>query len=439
MTTSVDGLVSGLNTSQLISQLMQVEAAPQTALKAKVSAAQMAVSSYQSVNSKLSALQTAAQALTAANGFTAAKGTSTEASVSVAATSTATPGSLTFHVDSLAAAESGISTGGVSDPTAAVWNAGDTITFAGANPGTVSVTGSSLNDVVTSINKAGLGVRASAVKTSDGLYHLSLTSSSTGAASDFTGGSTLSLGALGGYQRAVGGSDAVLTIGGTGTGAVGYQVTSSTNTFSDVLQGTSFTVTQAGVTATVDVATDPGALADKVQAMVDAANSASKEIAAQTAWNSATKTGAPLNGDLAVRLIAQSIAGAPGTASANGSSVAGLSVDRDGNVTFDRQKFLDLYSNDPAQAQSTVQSLATSFTDITTKATDSVTGSITTAINGRNSDIRDLNDQIDSWDVRLSQRQQALQLQFSNLEVALGKLKDQGNWLAGQIASLPTG
>ncbi|MGN6331577.1 MAG: flagellar filament capping protein FliD [Motilibacteraceae bacterium] len=439
MSTSVDGLVSGLNTSQLISQLMQVEAAPQTALKAKVSAAQQAVSSYQSVNSRLSALQTAAEALTAVGGFVAAKGTSSDSSVTVASTSSATPGSLTFHVDAVAAAESGISTGGVADPTAAVWNAGDTITFAGASPGTVTVTGSSLNDVVSSINNAGLSVRASAVKTSDGLYHLSLTAGSTGAASDFTGGSALSLGALGSYQRAVGGSDAVLSIGGTGTGAVGYQVTSSTNTFSDVLQGTSFTVGAAGVTSTVTVATDPGALADKVQAMVTAANAATKEITNQTAWNSATKSGAPLNGDLGVRLIAQSIAGAPGTSSAGGSSLAGLSVDRDGNVTFDRQKFLDLYATDPAKAQSTVQSLATSFTSIATKATDSVTGSITTAINGRNSDIRDLNDQISNWDVRLTQRQQALQLQFSNLEVALGKLKDQGNWLAGQIASLPTG
>ena len=71
-------------------------------------------------------------------------------------------------------------------------------------------------------------------------------------------------------------------------------------------------------------------------------------------------------------------------------------------------------------------------------ATDPITGNLTAAINGGNSQIRSLNQQIADWDVRLAARQQALQRQFTNLELALGKMKDQSNWLSGQIAGLPS-
>ena len=69
----------------------------------------------------------------------------------------------------------------------------------------------------------------------------------------------------------------------------------------------------------------------------------------------------------------------------------------------------------------------------------SVTGSLTTAIQGRNSLVTSLNDQISDWDVRLTDKRAALQKQFAALEVALGKMKDQSSWLAGQLAGLPSG
>ena len=68
--TTVDGLVSGINTTQIISQLMQIEAQPQNMLKSKVSAESTVLSAYQAVNSKFAALQTAAEAFTAPNSLT---------------------------------------------------------------------------------------------------------------------------------------------------------------------------------------------------------------------------------------------------------------------------------------------------------------------------------------------------------------------------------
>ncbi len=59
------------------------------------------------------------------------------------------------------------------------------------------------------------------------------------------------------------------------------------------------------------------------------------------------------------------------------------------------------------------------------------------SIKSRQSAIRGWEDDIADWDVRLAARQTTLQRQYTALESALGKLQSQGNWLAGQIASLP--
>ena len=83
--------------------------------------------------------------------------------------------------------------------------------------------------------------------------------------------------------------------------------------------------------------------------------------------------------------------------------------------------------------------LAQQLDTVAKGATDPITGTLTAAIKGGNTQITSLNRQIADWDVRLAARQQALQRQFTNLELALGKMKNQSNWLSGQIAGLPSG
>ena len=59
---SLDGLASGLDTTALISSVMQVEAIPQTLLKYKSQDLQTMVSALQGLNSKVAALATQATA-----------------------------------------------------------------------------------------------------------------------------------------------------------------------------------------------------------------------------------------------------------------------------------------------------------------------------------------------------------------------------------------
>ena len=102
---SLDGLVSGLSTSSLIQQLMQVEAAPQTALRTKVTSQQKTITAYQSVNTKMSGLLSAAKALGSTDTWTSMKATSSSDAVAVSAKPGASSGSLTFKVDKLAATQ----------------------------------------------------------------------------------------------------------------------------------------------------------------------------------------------------------------------------------------------------------------------------------------------------------------------------------------------
>ena len=56
---SISGLGSGLDTSSIIRQLMQLEALPQTKLKTKLSTEQSALQTIQDLNAKVAALTTA--------------------------------------------------------------------------------------------------------------------------------------------------------------------------------------------------------------------------------------------------------------------------------------------------------------------------------------------------------------------------------------------
>ncbi len=82
--------------------------------------------------------------------------------------------------------------------------------------------------------------------------------------------------------------------------------------------------------------------------------------------------------------------------------------------------------------------LAQRLNTVSTSAVDIVSGSLTSAIQGRQQEMTDLDTQIADWDNRLALRETELKRQFTAMETALGQLRDQSNWLAGQISSLPT-
>ena len=71
-------------------------------------------------------------------------------------------------------------------------------------------------------------------------------------------------------------------------------------------------------------------------------------------------------------------------------------------------------------------------------ATRPVGGLLTTAAQGKDTSAKDLNTRIADWDLRLAARESSYKRQFANLEVMIGKMNQQSEWLAGQLNSLPS-
>src|SRR4051812_33195619 len=133
------GLISGMDTATLISQLIKVEGNPQTLLKNKLVDTKADAAAYRAVNTKLDALRSAAEALTKAAAWTAAKATSSSPAVTATATAGASAGSLAFSVTSLAATHSFFSSGATwATPTAEYGASSITVDGTG-DPVTVSL------------------------------------------------------------------------------------------------------------------------------------------------------------------------------------------------------------------------------------------------------------------------------------------------------------
>jgi flagellar hook-associated protein 2 len=425
--TTVDGLVSGMSTSTMINQLMQIEAAPQTRLQTKVTSAESVVTSYQSVNSKLAALKTAADDLSRLSTWRSIKPTSSSTAVTAAATpgSTATQtGSLSFDVVQLAKAQ--ISTARVDSEADITSSDSFTISVGTGDPVTIDLAGKrTAQGVSDAINNAGVGLKASVVKTSTGESVLQLTAAKPGTENGFTvSGVDFEL------KTAAAAQDAIIQVGGADEDG-GYSVTSSSNTFTNLMPGVTLTATKIESGVTIDVAADSGGIADKIKAMVDAANAVLSEVTKQTKYDAASSKGSALTGDFMVRQISQTVLSAvsQGQADIGSLSKLGVQLDRDGTLSFKKADFEAAYVADPDKIQTAGIAMAGTFEALAKKQTDNVTSAIT----GRKSLIDSMNDQIDDWDLRLEARREALTKQYAALETALSNLKSQSSYLSSQL------
>lgn len=437
---SIDGLVTGLDTANIIQQLLNAERAPVRRLESTKSSIQKTVDAYNELNTKFTAARDAADKLSGALDWDERTAESSDDFV-VSATVTGTPaaGSMSFSVTALAATHSLVSASSFAADTADVTN-GQDITVNGTVVPASSFGSGTIAEVAAAINAADTGVTAGTVQVSPGQYRLQLTSNTGGATGAFTADSA----DLGGFGVVTQGIDATIRVG---TGPAAYDVTSAKNTFTDVLPGLSFTARALG-DATITVSNDAEGIADKVESMVKAMNEAVTYIASRSKYDQATKTKglfvgsslpATLRGDLTNALINP----------VSGSSLVGKSVgietDRNGAISFDRDAFLAAYAADPSAVEAFFSGNGTGTEDdgvaervslMAEAATRLDTGPIATAISSRKSNMESIDDRIEGWNVRLELRETALRRQFSNLETTLGRLQQQGQWLNGQLAGL---
>lgn len=310
-----------------------------------------------------------------------------------------------------------------------------------------------LQQVADAITKSGSGFTAQAVQVATDSHRLQLTSNATGATGPIAVNPDAFLtGTLGTLTELSAGQDALITVG---SGAGAYDVTRTSNTISDLLKGVTLTLNKAdpAVSVTVDISTDNAAVTDSFAKLVETVNKTLSELKKYSAFNPETRTASLLTGDSLVRSLQRDLVKAVG----NGNDKMGLTIARDGTVSFDRAKFTAALEADPAAVRAQlsgtpgtagpppvpgVPGVAERLLKVADQASRSDTavggaGRLTAAITGREDTARGYDRQITAWDTRLALRETALKKKFAGLETALGRAQQQSAWLAGQLAGLP--
>lgn len=426
---SVSGLLGGtagqIDTTSLIAQLMAAQSVPQNQLKDELGTVTNQLTAYQNINSRIAAVQTAAQALTDTTAWRATTATSSSSAVAATGSASALTGSTTFSVTKLAQPQVTTVAADGSGTVVTVPSAGIRITDAAGNVHNVALTSGTATGVATAINAANIGVRASVIQTSQGIV-LQVTSTKTGA----TGGFTLA-GTSAAPANVTTAQDAQVTVGDPTAG--GYTVSSATNTFTSLIPGVTFSANALASNVTLTVTSDEQSISDKVQALVAAAGAAAGTVAATTA------KGAVLQGRSDVNSIASALAASVSHGTVGGTSLKtyGIDLDSSGNLTFDTTAFAAAYAADPVGTQAAIaDSFATSLVATATTAIDPALGTITASINAGNARSTSLTKQIDDWTTRLATIQTNLQAKYAAMETALGRLQSQQTYLTSMFNTM---
>ncbi len=181
MSISVGGLVSGMDTDKIISQLQALQQKPITKLQTQEAAYQVKLTAYSSLQGSLKDVKNAARNLDTSSDITSYAATSSNTStLTASAEKTAVAGSYSVTVNKLAAVHKLTSTG--FSPTEAVGKGTIQLKMGSSAAVNIAVGATStLSNIATSINAADTGIYASVINDGTNSF-LSLTGKQTGAA-----------------------------------------------------------------------------------------------------------------------------------------------------------------------------------------------------------------------------------------------------------------
>lgn len=442
---ALSGLASGMNTNDLVTQILAAESTGRTRLARQQTQEETRVSTLQSIQSKLSTLKSASQALRSVTNWIPTQTIeSSDASV-MTATRTGGAGAGSYVIDVKGLASSTQKTFTFSSPAA-----DGTMTFGST---TVNIgAGSTIDDAVSAINAAGGDVVAVNAQ-----GKLVVSSSKTGVASNFAWSSSdLALDS----ERL--GKDMEYTVDG------GASQFSATNAVKDALPGVDIVGKKIG-TASVTVGSpgpDKDALVTKMKAFVDAyngaldaMNSATTEKPVKDASTTIDLKKGVLFGDSGLaRVMSQlrqsmsdTVSGMAGTIDSladlgitTGATTGGATYSADsvkGKLVFDETKFraaLDTNAADVREflgAKTGTNGFAQKFEALLAPQLDSGSG-IADRIDQGNSQVSRIKASLVKFDDRLSKREDQLRAQFAAMETALAAAQAKQADLTSRLASL---
>jgi flagellar hook-associated protein 2 len=451
---SIDIIGGGIDVATIVSQLMRLERQPVVRMQDQINSMQSRINAFQTFNTRLSALSNSVNMMLynqttapigqqnnfANNIFSRGTATSSNENVLTAtASSSASHGSYSITVANLAQAQTTISETSFANGADSVIGAG-TITLqfgpAGADQRETSFDvgeGTTLRGLQDAINNAEAGVTASIITDANG-SRLMITSNETGTANQFT------------INFSVESGETPLNFNATPSQAAqdarmfinGVLVTNSTNTV-DALDGVTINLrgqTLEGQTVRLDVGVNSNEIVSRINEMISAYNAVNSFISAQSAFNHDRETAGVLSGDATLRNVQSTLQSifAPTSITAwdpdnpnaiRSMSQLGISFERDGSLRLDEARLREALSQDFEGVESFLMGngsgggLLTNMSEALSGLTNPNNGPVQSAMDGLNNNIRGIQQNIESFEIRLEAREAMLLAQFHAADQAL--------------------
>jgi len=427
----IGGIVSGLDTESMISQLVAAASSPKAVMQSKQSDIADLQSSYQELSSRLTDLQSALEALDTGKELRTLKGTSSNSAVDVSVSGDGVAGTYSVDVQQLASSEMEVSSAFTNKSSSGVIGTGTlTITYGGTVTNlNVTSSDTSLTDLVDLINSEVEGVTAYIMDIGDATapYRLVISGNDTGAAN------TISIDASGlsggtepfTFTEAVSAADSEVFING-------ILVTDSDTTIDDVIQGVTFDLQDTTTsTATVRVGADINGMIDKITAFVDAYNSVNSYIGLESIYDEDSKTSGPFIGETTVSRLSSNLKTAVSSEYAASSVITALSqmgfaTQKSGKLEIDTSALTDALQNnldDVVAIFTDSNGFNTAIKDVINTYIDDTDGIITNRIDSLGNQVDDISEDIDAFDEKMTAYEERLRKSFTAMEVALGKLQ----------------
>lgn len=451
------GIGSGLDINSLVEKLVAAErSAGDAQLTRRESKATLQISALGTLKGALSSFKTALEPLKSTDGLNPHVARSSDEEIITAiASDTAATGRYEIEVLDLAQAHQLASNAFIGGASSVVGTGTLTITQ-GGNSFDVEIdsTNNTLANIRDAINEApgNSTVQATLINEVNG-SRLVLTSSKTGASEAIE---VTSAGGDGGLNQFVydpgtltnltelqEAQDAHIKIAGR------YDYYNASNAITGAIDGLKLELqakTEAGEPITVSVADDNDTLVGRVKKFVEAYNSLNSTFADLRSYDATTKTAGPLLGD-ALLLGTESDLRSGLTDPVSGLAIGantlasiGITRQLDGSLELDESKLQEALQAD----SSSVSSIFGAEDGVATRLFDSIEARLETnaGLESRNAslqkEITRIQDDKDALDARMAVIEERYRKQFTAMDTLLASLTSTSNYLAQQLANLPT-
>lgn len=227
--------------------------------------------------------------------------------------------------------------------------------------------------------------------------------------------------------------DAVLAFGASDSNG-GVLVTSSSNTFSGVIEDVELTINGTSDSATtVTIAENSETLTKQLETFVNQYNSLRDKLSSLTVFDEATNSvGVLFASSVALRIdttYGNFLSGAiRGAGDINSLAEIGISLSENGKLSLDKSKLNAAIANDRGAVEEFFTKEETGFSAKAKQVSERLAGIENGALLSRNnllqSQIEQNQQRIESFDIRLDRQRTRLLTQFYNMETVIGKLQN---------------